>query len=106
MKLDFLKKIVTILDVNRANVMHGTRTSDNCYGIIPSDNMSCHSTKLDEIDLWHQRLGHINYKELSTLTKKELIRGVPRLSRPSNHICGPCQMGNQTRAIHKKTNLL
>jgi hypothetical protein len=102
----FSKDDCFISDISGSIVMHGTRTSDNCYGIVPSDSLTCHTIKLDEIDLWHQRLGHINYKDLSTLANKELIRGVPKLSRPSNHVCGPCQLGKQTKAIHKKSNTL
>lgn len=87
-------------------VMHGTRTFDNCYGILPTNDITCHSTLLRDTKLWHQRIGHINYKDLSMLTKHELVRGVPKLSKPKNHICGPCQLGKQIKASHMKTNVI
>ncbi|KAG5562829.1 hypothetical protein RHGRI_005526 [Rhododendron griersonianum] len=99
----FSKNDCHILDKEGNSVMHGTRTNDNCYGILPSSEITCHSTTLSDTELWHQRLGHINYKDLSMLTKRELIKGVPKLSKPKNHVCGPCQLGKQTRAAHKKT---
>lgn len=102
----FPKKDCYILDKQGNTVMHGTRTSDNCYGILPTNDITCHSTLLSDTKLWHQRLGHINYKDLSILTKHELVRGVPKLSKPKNHICGPCQLGKQIKASHMKTNVI
>ena len=38
------------------------RTADNCYGIISSISNKCFSAKINQVDLWHQRLGHASYK--------------------------------------------
>ncbi|KAG5528763.1 hypothetical protein RHGRI_029433 [Rhododendron griersonianum] len=99
----FSKNDCYIVDEHGNSAMHGTRTPDNCYGILPNNEITCHSTQVSDTELWHQRLGHINYKGLSILTKRELIRGVLKLSKPKNHICGPCQLGKQIKAAHKKT---
>ena len=50
--------------------------------------------------LWHQSMGHAGYKHLSIVSKHELVLGIPKLSRLSNVVCGPCQLGKQTKAKH------
>ena len=42
----------------------GVRTSDNCYGLTPSISNKCFNAKIDQVDLWHQRLGHASHKQL------------------------------------------
>ena len=32
------------------------------------------------------------------------MRGLPKLGKPTNAICGPCQLGKQTKVAHKKIN--
>ena len=54
-------------------------------------------------DLWHQRMGHASYKHLSILSKHESVLGIPKLSRVSNVVCGPCQLGKQTKAKYPST---
>ena len=42
----------------------GVRTADNCYGLTPSISNKCFSAKIDQVDLWHQCLGHASHKQL------------------------------------------
>ena len=35
--------------------------------------------------------------------RHELVLGIPKLSRISNVVCGPCQLGKQTKAKHPST---
>ena len=35
----------------------GVKTADNCYGLTPSISNKCFGAKIDQVDLWHQRLG-------------------------------------------------
>ncbi|RVW15001.1 Copia protein [Vitis vinifera] len=51
--------------------------------------------KIESIDLWHRRLGHLNYRDLMKVANNEVIKGIPKLGKPSNPICGPCQKGNK-----------
>ena len=44
-----------------------------------------------------------SYKHLSIVSKHESILGIPKLSRMSNVVCGPCQLGKQTKAKHSST---
>lgn len=54
-------------------------------------------------ELCHQRLGHLNYKNLSNLDKKKRIDGLPKLESIDNTVRGPCQLGKQLRVHHKLT---
>ena len=48
-------------------------------------------------------MGHASYKHLSIVSKHESVLGIPKLSRMSNVVCGPCQLGKQTKAKHPDT---
>ncbi|RVW18919.1 Retrovirus-related Pol polyprotein from transposon TNT 1-94 [Vitis vinifera] len=49
-------------------------------------------------------LGHLNYRDLMKVANNEVIKGIPKLGKPSNPICGPCQKGKQTRSTHKRVD--
>ncbi|XP_075499100.1 uncharacterized protein LOC142537473 [Primulina tabacum] len=76
----------------------GTRSSDNCYQI--SEELSCKHVQITELDLWHQKLGHANFKTLKNLSKYDAVRGMPNLSSGISYVCGDCQKGKQTRVSH------
>ncbi|XP_022870546.1 uncharacterized protein LOC111389800 [Olea europaea var. sylvestris] len=96
-------KRCTVYDSSGGVVLEGVRTSDNCYGVLPNSNYVCRSAKIDVSELWHKRLGHLNYKSLEQLAKKELIDGLPKIVPSENVVCGPCQLGKQLKRSHKKT---
>ena len=47
--------------------------------------------------------GHASYKHLSIVTKHESVLGIPKLSRISNVVYGPCQLGKQMKAKYPST---
>ena len=51
-------------------------------------------------DLWHQRMRHASYKQLSIVFKKEAVLGIPKLVKVNNVVCGSYQLGKQIRAHH------
>lgn len=57
----------------------------------------------DEPNLWHQRVGHLNFRDLARLNKKEITKDFPKLSNIDKPLCKSCQMRKQTRIPHKKT---
>jgi hypothetical protein len=62
--VQFSKKECNIYDNNGRWLMGGERTSDNCYGIpsLSSDSQIIYNkATIDESELWHQRLGHLNF---------------------------------------------
>ncbi|KAH9726925.1 hypothetical protein KPL70_008466 [Citrus sinensis] len=44
-------------------------------------------------DLWHMRLGHVNYSKLSVMVKKSMLKGLPQLDVRTNTVCAGCQYG-------------
>ena len=69
------------------------RTSDNCYIFGSGRLNTCLITQKDETSLWHQRLGHVNYRNLSKLSRKDLVLGIPKLGRQESIVCGDYQQG-------------
>nr|GEU46672.1 DNA-directed DNA polymerase [Tanacetum cinerariifolium] len=56
---------------------------------------------LDESNLWHTRLGHINFKTMNKLVKGNLVRGLPSKVFRNNHTCVACKKGKLHRASCK-----
>nr|GEW02679.1 uncharacterized mitochondrial protein AtMg00810-like [Tanacetum cinerariifolium] len=71
--------------------------------IVPSGDLTCLFAKatLNESDLWHRRLGHINFKTINTLVKGNLVRGLPSKVFENNHTCVACKKRKQHRASCK-----
>ena len=89
----FLKGKYLVMDESGKKLINGVRTLDNCYKLVPNANIVCNSIHLPNEDLWHQRMGRASYKHLSIVSKHESVLGIPKLSRMSNVVCGPCQLG-------------
>ena len=108
--VQFSQNLCKVFDLKGNCVMIGLRTSDNCYAVCQnpftsfSSSLVCGSSKIESIDLWHRRLGHLNYRDLMKVANNEVIKGIPKLGKPSNPICGPCQKGKQTRSTHKRVD--
>ncbi|KAM6577161.1 hypothetical protein CsatB_028998 [Cannabis sativa] len=56
-------------------VLTGNKTVDQCYAVC--NTIVCNRTFLDKPDLWHYRLGHLNYRDLQRLVKLQAVRGIP-----------------------------
>nr|GEZ37505.1 hypothetical protein [Tanacetum cinerariifolium] len=88
-----------LLRVPRENNMR----SVDLKNIIPSRDLTCLFAKatLDESNLWHRRLGHINFKTLNKLVKCNLVRGLPSKVFKNDHTFVACKKGKQHRASFK-----
>nr|GEW67071.1 hypothetical protein [Tanacetum cinerariifolium] len=82
---------------------------DNMYSfdmknIVPKKSLTCLVTKatLDELLLWHKRLGHINFKNINKLVKDNLVRGLPLKRFENDQTCFSCLKGKQHRASSPK----
>nr|GEW11599.1 hypothetical protein [Tanacetum cinerariifolium] len=113
---NFNKK-VTSVKANKVNVVQGNKDNakkpqhtrvpreNNMYNVdlknvVPSGGLTCLFSKatLDESNLWHMRLGHINFKTMNKLVKGNLVRGLPSKIFKNNHTYVACQKGKQHRA--------
>lgn len=39
-----------------------------------------YTTLVDEFELWHRRMGHVNYRSLSQLSKDELVENLSKMA--------------------------
>ena len=99
----FSKGKCLAMNESRKKLISGVRTLDNCYGLVPDADIVCNNIRFPNEDLWHQQMGHASYKHLSIVSKHESVLGIPKLSRISNVVCGPCQLEKQTKAKHFST---
>ncbi|KAL5849177.1 hypothetical protein ACOSQ4_007190 [Xanthoceras sorbifolium] len=99
--VNFFKDTCAILDSKGNVILQGKRTNDNFY-CIDVKTLKCNLTNHEQVELWHQRLGHLNFKDLKKLGKMKAVRGLPELGKKQEGVCGPCQLGKQTKGIHKK----
>ncbi|GJU69394.1 putative ribonuclease H-like domain-containing protein [Tanacetum coccineum] len=78
----------------------GNPKEGKSQNIIPKGGLTCLFEKdtSDESELWHIRLGHINFKTMNKLVKGNLVRGLPSKLFESNQTCVACQKGKQHRA--------
>ncbi|GJT42359.1 uncharacterized mitochondrial protein-like protein [Tanacetum coccineum] len=59
----------------------------------------------DESNLWHRRLGHVNFKTMNKLVRGNLERDLPSKLFEINQTCVACQKGKQHRASCRKPAL-
>jgi len=101
------KKECNIFDSSGRWLMGGERTADNCYGLpcLTTDpQIFCNKATIDDSELWHQRLGHLNFSDMLKIAGREIVKDLPKMEKTGKGICGSCQLGKQTRATHKKTS--
>ncbi|GJS70055.1 ribonuclease H-like domain-containing protein [Tanacetum coccineum] len=57
---------------------HDNMYSFNLKNVVPSGGLTCLFAKatIDESNLWHRRLGHINFKTRNKLVRGNLVRGL------------------------------
>ena len=99
----FSKGKYLVLNESGKKLISGICTLNNCYGLVHDANIVCNSICLPNEDLWHQRMEHASSKHLLVVYKHESFLGIPKLSRVNNVVCGPCQLGKQTKAKHPDT---
>ncbi|GJS29787.1 putative ribonuclease H-like domain-containing protein [Tanacetum coccineum] len=87
------------LKVPRQNNMY----SFDLKNVVPSEGLTCLFVKatLDESNLWHRRLGHINFKTMNKLMRGNLVRGLPSKIFENDHSCVACQKRKQHKASCK-----
>nr|GEU51855.1 ribonuclease H-like domain-containing protein [Tanacetum cinerariifolium] len=88
-----------LLRVPKENNMYNV----DLKNIVPSGDLTCLFAKatLDKSNLWHRRLGYINFKTMNKLVKGNLVRGLPSKVFENNHACVACKKGKQHRASCK-----
>ncbi|GJX23379.1 putative ribonuclease H-like domain-containing protein [Tanacetum coccineum] len=112
-KLDFEDTKCLVLSpdfklLDESQVLLKVPRHDNMYSfdlknVVPSGGLTCLFAKatIDESNLWHRRLGHINFKTMNKLVRGNLVRGLPSKLFENDHTCVACQKGKQHKASCK-----
>ncbi|WJX28775.1 hypothetical protein P8452_17454 [Trifolium repens] len=103
MRVNFTKSECLVNNEEGQLLMKGTRSKDNCYLWMSQEEAhtsTCLITIEDEVQLWHQKLGHLNLKGMKKAMSAKAIRGLPRLKIIEGNVCGECQIGKQIRMSH------
>ncbi|GJW24969.1 putative ribonuclease H-like domain-containing protein [Tanacetum coccineum] len=81
---------------------------DNIYSVdlksvVPTGGLTCLFAKaiIDESNIWHWRLGRINFKTMNKLVRGNLVKGLPSKIFENDHSCVACQKGKQHKASYK-----
>jgi hypothetical protein len=75
--------------------MGGERTVDNCYGLpglTSEPQIICNKVTIDDSELWHQRLGHLNFTDMVKIASKEIVKDLLKMEKIGKGVCGPCQL--------------
>nr|GEW23034.1 hypothetical protein [Tanacetum cinerariifolium] len=93
-----------LLRVPRVNNMYNV----NLKNIVPSGDLTCLFAKgtLDESNLWHRRLGYINFKTMNKLVKSNLVRGLPTKVFENDNTCVAYKKGKQHKASYSLLPIL
>ncbi|GJZ19430.1 ribonuclease H-like domain-containing protein, partial [Tanacetum coccineum] len=91
---------------NESHVLLKVPRKDNMYSVdlknvVPQGGLTCLFAKAtpDESNLWHRRLGYVNFKTMNNLVRGNLVRGLPSKLFEINETCVDCQKGKQHRAF-------
>ncbi|GJT40023.1 putative ribonuclease H-like domain-containing protein, partial [Tanacetum coccineum] len=94
--------------LDESQVLLKVSRHDNMYSfdlknVVPSGDLTCLFVKdtIDESNLWHMRLGHINFKTMNKLVRGNLLRGLPSKLFENDHTCVACQKRKQHKASCK-----
>nr|GFA09104.1 ribonuclease H-like domain-containing protein [Tanacetum cinerariifolium] len=90
------------------NVLLRTPRQHNMYyidlnNIVPHRDLTCLIAKAyaDESELWHMRLGHLNFKTMNRLVRHNLVKVLPFKCFDNDHTCVACLKGKQHKASCK-----
>ncbi|GJW28213.1 putative ribonuclease H-like domain-containing protein [Tanacetum coccineum] len=94
--------------LDESQVLLRVLRKDNIYSVdlksvVPTKGLTCLFAKatIDESNLWHRRLGHINFKNMNKLVRGNLVRGLPsKIFELTNVSFIACQKGKQHKASY------
>ena len=106
LEVAFRKHTCFVRSLDGVELLKGSRGT-NLYTISIEDMMKsspicllCKASK-NKSWLWHRRLNHLNFGTINDLSRKDLVRGMPRLKYEKDHLCSACQLGKSKKHTHK-----
>ncbi|WJX45885.1 hypothetical protein P8452_32733 [Trifolium repens] len=106
----FNKDACTVIRESDESIVFRGLRKGNVYKInlseLTEQKIVCLLSLNDEKWVWHQRLGHVNWRLISKLSKLSLVKGLPNLNYHSDALCGPCQIGKISKTSFKPKNIV
>ncbi|GKB13291.1 retrovirus-related pol polyprotein from transposon TNT 1-94, partial [Tanacetum coccineum] len=102
----FRKSTCFVRDLHGNNLLTGNRGSD-LYTISLQETTSatliCFMAKASPTQawLWHRRLSHLNFDYITLLSKKDIVKGLPKLKYVKEQLCSSCEMSKAKRSLFK-----
>ncbi|GJT38700.1 retrovirus-related pol polyprotein from transposon TNT 1-94 [Tanacetum coccineum] len=59
-----------------------------------------------DLELWHQRLSHLNFDTINDLARNDLVIGLPNLKYHKEYLCPTCKQGKRKKASHPPKPIL
>ena len=79
--VQFSKKGYIIINEEGIQALEGNMTTDNCYRVDPTAPISCRSARVDMLELWHHKFGHVNFKQVAKYLNLKLLTDFQSLER-------------------------
>ncbi|GBN37770.1 hypothetical protein AVEN_172644-1 [Araneus ventricosus] len=67
-----------------------------------SEDEACFQTNANTYEIWHRRLGHVNFEYLKAMLSKQMVRGLEKLEGKIE-ICDFCIKGKMTRRPYENS---
>ena len=100
----------SILDPSTNEVAFMGFRSKNVYtvdlGKLSHEGEKCFSVQTNESWLWHRRLAHANMDSLSKLSKRKLVKGLPKIDYAKGEVCNACAQAKQVKSSFKPKNVV
>lgn len=99
LKVEFVKSHCLVNDVQDNYKVVAKRTRVGALyklDVMKNRHQALASTRMSNIDLWHQRYGHLNHNDLMLLQNKLMVEGLPDI-KGEHFECEGCALGKQHR---------
>jgi hypothetical protein len=73
------------------------RNTRNIYVLSEIGKEKCCLGKDDQVWLWHRRMGHMNFDNIVKVGKREAVRKMPQIMKPTDTLWKHCQKGKKTK---------
>jgi hypothetical protein len=81
------------------------RTSNNIYVLSEIGNKNRCLGKEDESWLWNIRMGHIHFDNFVKVNKREALREMTQIMKPTNTLCKHCKKERKQRPGSNQMNI-
>ena len=105
----FGKTNSTVINKDDNSIVFKGKRIDNVYKInfseLVDQKVICLLSVNDKKWVWHRRLGHVNGRLISKLSKLQLVRGLLNIDYHSDALCGACQKGKIVKSSFKTKDM-